>query len=160
MENVLALLAMKFHVLIRAIYSFPLNYQVLYFRPKCYRLLFFRERAATCYAELHTQSSTPCDIGKKLEHLQTFQHTERLGFVYNTIAVLEELTRSNDINYLFTEMCYCVMKFSACITARNTFVLCTPIDFVVVEETYAHTELENENGIELLTLFHIFGYMP
>ena len=54
-------------------------------------------------------------------------------------------------------MCYCVMKFSACITARNTFVLySTPIDFVVVEETYvrtAHTELENDNGIELGTIF-------
>ena len=95
----------------------------------------------------------PCDTGKKLEHLQTFQHTERLGFVYNTIAAIVELTRSNDINYLFTEMCYCVMKFSACITARNTFVLCTPIDFVVVEETYAHTGLENDNGIELGAIF-------
>ena len=79
MENVLALLAMKFHVLIRAIYSFPLNYQVLYFRPKCYRLLFFRERAATCYAELHTQSSTPCDIGEKTRTFTDFSAHRKAG---------------------------------------------------------------------------------
>ena len=83
MENVLALLAMKFHVLIRAIYSFPLNYQVLYFRPKCYRLLFFRERAATCYAELHTQSSTPCDIGKNSNIYRLFS-TQKGWALYTT----------------------------------------------------------------------------